>query len=179
MTWINNGRGSILVYAFKPYGIYNKNVSEQVLSRIPGSKSVIKKVFEVRFDAGMFTKTLREINPAVVLGLGQHPRARKLRIERKARNIKKNQDGLETTIVPSGPAVRFANLPLPVTGQTTVTYDAGSYVCNYSMYLTGQFCEKSGGRFGFIHIPKEYDLSVLKHYLSQVIDKVSVVQKTG
>jgi hypothetical protein len=47
------------------------------------------------------------------------------------------------------------------------------------MYLTGQFCEKSGGRFGFIHIPKEYDLSVLKHYLSQVIDKVSVVQKTG
>jgi pyrrolidone-carboxylate peptidase len=163
----------ILVYGFKPYGQYRSNISEQVLSSMTVRPPVFKRIFEVRFDAAMFHQALRGIKPALILGLGQHPRARKLRIERKAKNVQKNQSGKPVLISRSGPAARFATLLLPRTALTTVTYDAGSYVCNYSMYLMGEYCEGSGARFGFLHIPKDHDLPALARYLNRAVSALS------
>ena len=163
----------VLLYGFKPYGDYTENISEQILSRIAETDTVIKKVYDVRFDADMFGKTMAKIRPDRILGLGQHPRARKLRIERKAKNLRKSEGQTLVPISESGPSCRYATLELPQTALTTVTYDAGTYVCNYSMYLTGQYCGQSGARFGFVHIPKDQDLVTLSAWLKRVLDKIT------
>ncbi len=163
----------VLLYGFKPYGDYTENITEQVLSRISATDTLVKKVYEVRFDADMFNKTLSRLKPDRILGLGQHPRARKLRIERKARNLRKTPDQTLIPISATGPASMHATLQLPETALTTVTYDAGTYVCNYSMYLTGQYCRQSGAHFGFIHIPKDQDLTILSAYLKMAVARIS------
>lgn len=161
-----------LIYGFKPYAHYTDNITERVLARIAATASVIKVVYDVRFDADMFNNTLARIKPDRVLGLGQHPRARKLRLERKAHNLRKNVGTILTPIIKNGPASRYMQLRLPQTALTTVTYDAGTYVCNYSMYLTGQYCEQSGASAGFIHVPRGMDLSVVTAYVKLALQQV-------
>jgi pyrrolidone-carboxylate peptidase len=38
---------------------------------------------------------------------------------------------------------------------STVTYDAGTYVCNFSMYIACEYANKSGALFAFLHFPLE------------------------
>jgi len=163
----------ILIYGFKPYSIYKTNITERIVSAVTNSAFVSKQIFDVRFDAGMFRQTLALTRPNVILGLGQHPRARKLRIERKAKNLKITGDGPIVPIDKAGPSVRMATLRLPSTGLTTVTYDAGTYVCNYSMYLMSEYCEKNAARFGFIHVPQNIQVDAANRYLNMVIDRIA------
>jgi pyrrolidone-carboxylate peptidase len=162
----------ILIYGFKPYASYKTNITSDIVKSVVNHELITKKIFDVNFDAGMFDQTLAEVKPDVIIGLGQHPRARKLRLERKAKNLQRKDDGSIGQIEKNGPPARFANLTLPMTDLTTITYDAGTYVCNYSMYLMGKYSEKSGARFGFIHVPKDSEVSVNSRYLAQVIDNV-------
>jgi len=155
----------LLVYGFKPYAHYTENITERVLSRIAETDTVVKKVFDVRFDAEMINRTLLRVKPDWVLGLGQHPRARKLRLERKAINLMKQADQKLVPIAASGPASLVLTLRLPQTALTTVTYDAGTYVCNYSMYLVARYCQQSGAHSGFIHVPKAIDLKLVTAYV--------------
>jgi pyrrolidone-carboxylate peptidase len=155
----------ILVYGFKPYADYSSNITEQVLARVDETAWLKKRVFEVRFDAAMFNDTLTQIRPDRIIGLGQHPRARKLRIERKAKNLRKSRGDKPVPILPGGPRDCSATLALPQNKLTTVTYDAGSYVCNYSMYLMARYCRETGAQYGFIHVPVNYDLRQLHQYL--------------
>lgn len=162
----------LLVYGFKPYGGYQENISELLLARLPVYDGMVKKVFDVKFDAAMFNRTLARIKPDCVLGLGQHPRARKLRIERKAMNLSIEPDRSLVPISSTGPQSIYATLPLPETAQTTVTYNAGTYVCNYSMYLIGQYCGQHHKKFGFIHIPKDHDMKMLSAYMQTAIRRI-------
>ena len=163
----------VLIYGFKPFGSYTENISEQLVLQIPLSSTLIKKVFDVRFDAEMFIKALTKVKPDRILGLGLHPRARKLRIERKAINLRKNEDKTTMPISLTGPVSIYTTLHLPESSLTTVTYDAGTYVCNYSMYLMGQYCEQTDAQFGFVHIPKEYDLKKLSAWLKTTLARIS------
>lgn len=164
----------LLIYGFGAYANYPGNISEQVLSQFPALKSVRKVVFDVRFDRRMFETVVLEETPEIVLGLGQHPRARKLRLERRARNLKTSTNGVSGPVTPRGPSDRYANLPLPETALTTTSYDAGTYVCNYSMYLMGEYCARSGGRFGFIHIPMNHATDPVNRYLLKVMDFLGI-----
>jgi len=155
----------ILLYGFKPYAHYTENISEQVLSHIAETDTIVKKVFNVRFDEDMFKRTLLRVKPDRVLGLGQHPRARKLRLERKAINLMKQTDNKLIPIAASGPASLALTLRLPQTALTTVTYDAGAYVCNYSMYLVARYCQQTGAHSGFIHVPRAMDLKLVTAYV--------------
>jgi len=161
----------LLVYGFKPYGDFPENVSERVLAGITPAAGMMRHVCAVRCDAAMVHAVLADIRPKAILGLGQHPRARKLRIERKARNIRDSETG-PAPIETDGPVSRPATLRLPDTEITTTAYDAGSYVCNYSMYLAGGFCEWNGGRFGFIHIPRNCDPAVVCRYLDAAVNRI-------
>lgn len=114
----------ILIYGFGPYQQYTSNITEILLRSMKLPRNVFKEVFEVRFSRHMFETIFETVQPDVILGLGQHPRARKLRIERRTH---KRDHPAQT---------RFVNLSLPHTSETTVTYDAGNYVCNYSMWVS-------------------------------------------
>jgi len=163
----------ILVYGFKPYADYRLNITEQVLARIQETRTLKKRVFDVRFDAGMFNETLARIRPDRIIGLGQHPRARKLRIERKAKNRQKSAGKAPVPIIAGGPHDCYATLKLSQNELTTVTYDAGTYVCNYSMYLMAQYCRQTGAQAGFIHVPVDYDVPRLYKYLQQAFRQIA------
>ena len=114
---------------------------------------------EMRRDVNTLCRdiSLDSFNPDVIVGLGQHPRARKLRIER--RTHKRDHSA----------QVRFVNLSLPHTSETTVTYDAGNYVCNYSMWVSTAWCVQNDARCGFLHVPKDYCIKKVEKYISRVI----------
>ena len=118
-------------------------------------RNVFKEVFEVRFSRRMFENTFETVRPDVILGLGQHPRAHKLRIER--RTYKRDHPA----------QARFVNLSLPHTSETTVAYDAGNYVCNYSMWVSTTWCLQNNARSGFLHIPKDYSTKRLEKYVME------------
>ena len=148
----------ILIYGFGPYQQYTSNITEALLcdTRLP--RNVFKEVFEVRFSRRMFENTFETVRPDVILGLGQHPRARKLRIER--RTHKRDHSA----------QARFVNLSLPHTSETTVAYDAGNYVCNYSMWVSTAWCLQNDTRFGFLHVPKNYSMKRLEKYVRCVVE---------
>ena len=163
---------SLLVYGFKPYADYKENISEKVIAEIPGSDRVRKAVFDIRFSRRMFAAVLQRSSPDVIIGLGQHPRARKLRIERKAVNLWKNGNMGPKSIAPLGPKYRYSNLGLPLTSEVTVAYDAGSYLCNYSMYVVAEYCERHAARFAFIHVPQNYKLAKVTRYVCHAMDAI-------
>ena len=147
----------ILIYGFGSYQQYTSNITEVTLRSMKLPSEVFKEVFEVRFNRRMFENAFETIQPDVVLGLGQHPRARKLRIERRA-----HKRGCSTQ-------TRLVTLSLPHTSETTVAYDAGDYVCNYSMWVSTEWCLRNDARFGFLHVPKDYSTKKLARYVRQTI----------
>ena len=148
----------ILIYGFGPYQHYASNITEVTLRDMKLPRNTFKRVFDVRFDRQMFENVFETVQPDVILGLGQHPRARKLRIERRA-----HKRGCFI-------ANRFSTLPLPQTSETTVAYDAGDYVCNYSMWIGIDWCGKNQARYGFLHIPKDYSQKKLSRYVKRAIE---------
>ena len=111
----------ILVYGFGPYKQYRTNITETTLRNIRLPKNTTVHIFDVRFARQMFIDVFDQIQPTIIIGLGQHPRARKLRIERKTFPRGDPKKSLTTT------------LKLPNTSDTTIAYNPGDYVCNFSM----------------------------------------------
>lgn len=140
----------VLVYGFGPYMSFADNVTEKTIRALPRRVRAHLMVFDVKFDRDMFERALERLRPDIIIGMGQHPRARKLRLERIAR-----RGGIRRTM----------SLRLPRTAQTTVTYDAGDYVCNFSMWVVQAWCERHGARCAFIHVPMDYPPARLAAYL--------------
>jgi pyroglutamyl-peptidase len=108
--------------------------------------------------------------PDALLMFGLAPRARKLRIETRARNsvaLLPDVDGVAMashTILPLGPAA----LPMPAPAhrllaaiRTTrvpaaLSRDAGCYLCNYLSWRTAEAARKKNGPLlaAFVHVPK-------------------------
>ncbi len=161
--------GPILIYGFGPYDEFERNITSDVIDAIPTLPGLTTITFETRFDRAMFERCLTACRPATIIGLGQHRHARKLRLERRAVNRKGKRGGPLTTIDPQGPAALAVNLHLPDRPFTTVAYDAGTYVCNFSMYVMLQYCALHEARFGFIHVPLRFDVATLTDYLKQAL----------
>lgn len=157
----------ILIYGFGPYQQYTSNITEILLRSMKLPRNVFKEVFEVRFSRHMFETIFETVQPDVILGLGQHPRARKLRIERRTH---KRDHPAQT---------RFVNLSLPHTSETTVTYDAGNYVCNYSMWVSMAWCLQNDARYGFLHVPKDYSTKRLEKYVRCIIESCRFCSERG
>jgi len=161
--------GAVLVYGFGPYGQFEHNVTEAVVRSLRRRGDLVTAVFNVRFNRAMFLRVLKRHTPRMIIGLGQHRTAHKLRLERKAVNQMGRRGATLKPIDPRGPDARFVNLYLAETAGTTVAYDAGTYVCNFSMYLALDYCGTRGCRFAFVHIPKDYDVAAAADYLGTAI----------
>ena len=64
---------------------------------------------------------------------------------------------------------------MPVNERTTITYDAGHYVCNYSMYLMSEYCENNNGKFAFIHVPEKHSVKKALDYLHRSLKSIANV----
>lgn len=64
------------------------------------------------------------------------------------------------------------NLKLKPSNDMRISYDAGVYVCNYSMYVCQEWAAKNGKKFAFIHIPRNHNTELVFSYLINVLKSV-------
>jgi pyrrolidone-carboxylate peptidase len=155
----------IMVYGFGPYCEFRDNITEKIIRALPKISGVETHVFEVSFDREMFLRTFRETDPDVILGLGQHPLARKIRVERRARDARSDRNGKPI----EGTGSRRMSLTLPKHKLSTTTYDAGDYVCNFSMWAAEEYARSTGKRAAFLHLPRRLEVSVGVEYLTWLL----------
>lgn len=169
----------ILIYGFGPYLGYRHNVTQKIIRQFPRQRGIKKLVFPVVFHRGQFIRALREIKPDLILGLGQCSGGRVLRIEQRAVNRKrKNRNAKPFPILRSGRRNMMTTLPLNLGKVARRSADAGEYVCNFSMYVILDYLQRHQlkTRYGFIHVPHNYDVSKALRFLTQTIRRWKMVQ---
>lgn len=165
----------LLIYGFGPYKKFKDNITEKILRRFPAKSGVKKVIFPVRFQKRQFLETLEKYKPDVILGLGQSSKSRRLKIERRAVNQRREaQREKPRSIHPGGSKWLETNLKLSGGGQAKTSYDAGDYVCNYSMYVILDYLKRRRlpTRFGFIHIPHDYNPVYARRFLLRIAREI-------
>ena len=148
----------ILVFGFKPYHNYGSNITESIIKKFQESSSLKKERFDVKFDANIFIKAIKEHKPDIVIGLGQCATGNKIRIERKAVNRKKEDfNSKSLPIKQNSPKTLSLSLKIPKDKDSWISYYAWDYVCNFAMYVIASYIKGKNIKFGFIHIPYNYD----------------------
>jgi len=166
----------ILVYGFGPYRRFRNNVTEKIIRRLPRRRELRTIIFPVKFHRCQFIDAVRKHDPEVILGLGQCSRGRRLRIERRAVNKRRNDKGKKAKpIIRGGPRQLPTNLKLNIGAQMRFSRNAGDYVCNYSMYVILDYLKRRrvSVRFGFIHIPYDFEPRKAKGILMKAIGKIA------
>jgi len=69
----------------------------------------------------------------------------------------------------TGPPGHYVNLRLPEDENTTVTCNAGTCVCNFSMYVCLEHCVTTAASFAFIYVPRDYDVALAAAYVSKAL----------
>jgi len=162
----------ILIYGFKPYKHFQENITEKIIRKISNRAYLKKAIFPVKFERDYFLKRIKRIKPAVILGLGQNPRGRKIGIERKAINSKQYNKERPEIIYKNKPKHYFVNLKLKKDKNSWISYDAGKQVCNFSMYIISDFLKNKRAEFAFLHIPKNYNLKRAIRFVENKIDEI-------
>jgi pyroglutamyl-peptidase len=170
-------RPQLLVYGFGPYDEFVTNITANALRKLGSRESLKKIVFPVRFNKSQFVHAVRKHNPDIILGLGQCSRGARFRIERRAVNRKrKRQSAKATAIHVGGPRWLNTTLPLITSRKAGRSQDAGTYVCNFSMYVLLDYIrdKRRSTKFGFIHIPFDSEVGEVAGYLENLLDRLEV-----
>lgn len=149
----------ILIYAFEPFLRYRRNVTQAIVEALPARPEWHSAILPVRFEPEIFLPLVESLNPDYILGLGQCPRGAQIRIERKAHNLmrhRRSEPG--EPIDAEGPAQLVPNWRIAPNSRRRDSYDAGRYVCNYSMYLMSRYAETHGSNYAFLHVPRTYSV---------------------
>ena len=163
-----------LVYAFESWGKNNANISEQVLKRL--GLPVDKQILKIRFDFQVFRNIVNQ-NYSQIIGLGQYPSGKTIRIEQVAQNTYGTRSkGYHP--IDEGPNQITTDLKLIPTNNSTLTSDAGRFVCNYSMYSILRM-KSDSQRFAFIHIPKGINVKDATNYVEELLKQVVVTTSTN
>ena len=173
----------VLLSGFEPFGGESINPSLELIRQLQNERFQEIEVHLIQLPVvfgesiAKLRAAITEIDPDIVIGIGQAGGRTALSLERVALNVddaviadNAGNQPVDLAIDPAGPAAYFSTLPIKKMMQAAraagapalVSNTAGTYVCNHLMYgimhtLAGT--EKLGG---FIHIP----------YLpAQVVDK--------
>lgn len=167
---------TVLITAFEPFGGEQINPSweavRQLNEQLLGGAKIVARQLPCVFGEALkaLYKEMDELQPALVIAVGQAGGRSDISIERVAINvddaripdIQQNQP-IDEPIVAGGPAAYFSTLPIKALVEgireagipASVSQTAGTYVCNHVMYgLLHRLAEQGDGvRGGFIHIP--------------------------
>lgn len=166
----------LLIYGFGPYKQFRENITEKIVRKLPERNGLRKIVFPVRFQRSQFIAAVKKYKPDTILGLGQSSRGRRLRIELRAVNRRREERWEKPRwIISGGPKLLEPNLRLNGSHQARFSYSAGDYVCNYSMYIILDYIRRNRlpARFGFIHVPYRCDLSRATRFLHKILNEVT------
>ncbi len=166
----------ILLTGFEPFGGETVNPSQRIVEVLDGmlidGHRIVGRVMPVAFAPceSLIAEWIDELNPVLVIGLGQAGGRAELSLERIAVNLIDaricDNDGNQPVDVPvkiGDAAGLFASLPLKrilvalrdAGIPAAISHSAGTYVCNQVFFLTAsRLAESTGrGRGGFIHVP--------------------------
>jgi pyroglutamyl-peptidase len=177
---------SLLLTAFGPFGRFTQNPSEEVAkvildrSRSLGIQDVVVHILPVEYEAAgqKIRGLIRDVLPDLCICLGVDGGRDTICIESVARNRDDSNEadnagklGVGAPILAGGLESYSSNLPLLLLQRTlseqglrsTISVDAGGYVCNHVFYLACHEVALLGlnTRYGFIHIPSSYKPDVL------------------
>lgn len=166
---------TVLLTGFEPFGGEVGNPSWDAVQALDGeciaSHRVVARCLPVVFGASLdaLRAALDELDPVLVLCVGQAGGRAQLSLERIAINIDDARIAdnagarrIDEAIAADGPAAYFSNLPIKAmlvvlhgAGiPAEVSQTAGTYVCNHVFYgLMHALRDAAGARGGFIHIP--------------------------
>jgi len=166
---------NVLITGFEPFGGERLNPSWEVVKQLNdmelvGARIVARQlpcVFGAALDA--LNAAIDEVQPVMVLAIGQAGGRTDITIERVAINVddaripdNQGQQPVDEPIVAGGPAAYFSTLPIKAMVSSmreagipaAVSQTAGTYVCNHVMYgLLHRFSGQREVKGGFIHIP--------------------------
>ncbi|TYB85017.1 MAG: pyroglutamyl-peptidase I [Kosmotoga sp.] len=169
--------GKILISYFEPFGEKMENSSELAvkayLEHYPKAKNrvvAVKLPTTFKDSAKTFIEKIVSEDPNVILMFGQAAGRKTISIERVALNIIDSRipdnDGEQPTdkpVIQGGKNAYFSSLPVREIEKAlkvkklpaTISYSAGTYVCNYLFYSVMHFIESERLKItaGFIHLP--------------------------
>lgn len=165
----------ILVTGFEPFGGETINPSGEVVKQLEGmiidDCRVVTRQLPCVFGESLtvLNAAIDELNPAVVIAVGQAGGRVDITVERVGINVddaripdNRGQQPIDVAIVPGGPAAWFSSLPIKAMVAAmrekgipaSVSQTAGTFVCNHVMYgLLHKIGENAERKGGFIHIP--------------------------
>ena len=163
----------LLVTSFEPFGGESVNASARVMDALPdtvGEWEICKSVLPVVFGRGaaVAIEYADRYGADAILCLGQAAGRASVTPEMVAINLMHasipDNDGNcphDEAVAEDAPAAYFSTLPVRrmadaiaadgVSG--TVSYSAGTYVCNDVLYRLLRHYDGSGVKVGFIHVP--------------------------
>lgn len=180
----------ILLTAFEPFSGNTTNITQLVMNELPeqiGPHYLHKVVLPVSFKRAPVAlhEAIEQVQPDMVIMLGQCKEGEKIRLERFAHNMMDSQMGdndhycpLEKEIYPSAPvaltttispslntmAQSISTAHLPVMTSSS----AGLYVCN-RVYYEALYSHQTAL---FVHVPKNMEVDMATRVLSLLVQNL-------
>lgn len=166
----------ILLTGFEPFNNEEINPSWEAVQALDGWAEVDfvvhARLLPCRFGKAnkVMHRTVEELQPSIVIAVGQAGGRAELSVERVAINVddapipdNAKRQPVDQPIVTSGPAAYFSTLPIKAIVHSlreaglpaAVSHTAGTFVCNHVFYGLMHQAHEWGTtmRAGFIHIP--------------------------
>jgi len=165
----------ILLTGFDPFGGESVNPSWEAVRALHGKRLgghlIVAQQLPTEFARSLheLKAAVREMAPAILLGVGQAGGRQQLSIERVAINVQDARipdnagaQPVDEPVIAGGPAAYFSTLPIKAMlaalqahgVPAEISNSAGTYVCNHIAYAMLHLAAKRRGmRAGFIHIP--------------------------
>lgn len=160
----------ILLSGFEPFHKSTLNPSQEVVKQISHPALVAKEVLPVTFgEASTQLIELIELHrPDVVISLGQAEGRSEITPEQVAINLddaripdNAGNQPLGRAIIPGAPDAYFTTLPIKelvsdlnqASIPASISFSAGTFVCNHIFYTMQHHCNGRGIVSGFIHLP--------------------------
>ncbi|EGO64842.1 pyroglutamyl-peptidase I [Acetonema longum] len=166
----------ILATGFEPFGGESINPAleavKQLDGRIIAGHQIITRALPVvqKKSIAAVSGSIRELQPALVLAIGQAGGRPEISVERVAINIddyripdNEGNQPVDAPIVSAAPAAYWSTLPIKAMVERMrrngipagISNSAGTFVCNHLFYGLMHYLHQGGNqiRGGFIHIP--------------------------
>ena len=163
----------LLITGFDPFGGETVNPAWEAVRRLPdtiGGWRLTKLEIPTVFGAASrkVLDAAREVQPDVILCIGQAGGRKAITPEMVAINLRHariadnaGQQPQDEPVVPDGPAAYFATVPVRAMTQAiedaglpaSVSYSAGTFVCNDTLYAVLHHYRDTAVQAGFVHVP--------------------------
>lgn len=165
----------VLLIGFEPFGGEVVNPSQAIIDRLDGESlcrhRIVSRLLPVCFadTYPLLRGWIDELQPALVVALGQAGGRCELSLERIAINIidariadNAGDQPVDVAVIDDAAPAHFATLPLKRVLQAlqgagipvAISNSAGTFVCNQVFFIIAdELCRRGEGRCGFIHVP--------------------------